>query len=206
MNVNIDISTPAKYYEYATIIAETLYDILKTDEEIELKDLMDLIPPFKPFITIDNWFDANTKKELEIFKINDLKHILSINCKKITGNKKDLLDRIWSIYHPSNKKTKKLKKKRNKNKNKNKDIVSVEDSDDNESSILYLIKKGVDIYLKNNLLTKEHKRKYRYRYITDNKWVFKEYPNRYEYLGILDNVKLVKTPIPEEIENYLMCM
>ena len=80
----------------------------------------------------------------------------------------------------------------------------MDDSDDDEANIRRLIKNGINIYIKNNLITKEHKRKYRRTYITDNKWVFREYPNRYEYLGVLNKKRLVKTPIPPEIENYLM--
>ena len=97
--INIDISTEEKYYDYAKIVAETIFDIFKSEEDIELKKLINLIPPFKKKINVDNWFDATNKKELEIFTIKELKYILSVNCKKITGNKIELIDRTWEIYN-----------------------------------------------------------------------------------------------------------
>ena len=205
VNINIDISTEEKYYDYAKIVAETIFNIFKSEEDIELKNLINMIPPFKKTLNIDNWFDATTKKELEIFTIKDLKYILSVNCKKISGKKHQLINRVWEIYHSSYKDKKQSKKRRKKRKNEYKDITSVEDSDDTSGQLIQLIKKSINIYLKNNSVTNEHKRKYRRKYISNNNWVFKEYPDRYEYLGILDKDKLVKTPIPEEIETYLMC-
>ena len=202
--VNIDISTPEKYYEYAKMVAETIHNIFKTEENIDLQNLINLIPPFKATLTIDNWFEASSKTELQIFKIKDLKYILSVNCKKITGKKSVLINRVWDIHHAVNKKDMDTKTKKKRKKSKKKDIISVDDSDDDEANIRRLIKNGINIYIKNNLITKEHKRKYRRTYITDNKWVFREYPNRYEYLGVLNKKRLVKTPIPPEIENYLM--
>ena len=202
--INIDISTEEKYYDYATLVAKTIYNIFKTEEDINLTNLITLIPPFKKTINIDTWFDATHKKELEIFKVKDLKYILSVNCKKITGKKADLINRVWDIYHSSDKNKKKTKKRRKKTKGEYKDITSVEDSEDEQVHLLHLIRKSINIYLKNNLVTKEHKRRYKRKYIKGCNWVFKEFPDRYEYLGILDKDKLVKTPIPEEIESYLM--
>jgi len=204
--IKIDITTGEKYHEYAKMVAETIFNIFKKKEpNLELNNLINLIPPFKKPLTIDNWFDAACKEDLEIFKVKDLKYILSVNCKKITGKKSDLINRVWNIYNPTSVITSKSKKRRNKKK-KDVDSVSVEDSDDDEQQqLLCVLNNSINIYLKNNTLTKEHKQRYKRRYIIDNNWVFKEYPDRYEYLGILDNNKLVKTPIPDKIENYLLC-
>ena len=199
--VNIDINTSEKHYEYAKFLAETVYDIFKSETNITVNELIDLIPPFKKNITVDNWFNAENKNQLEILKIKDLKYILSVNCKKITGKKQQLIDRVWGIHHLSNIKEKKTKKKQKKNTKR--DIISVEDSDD-ENDIFRLLKGAMNIYLKNNSTTTERKIKYKRLYISTNNWVFKEYPNRYEYLGILDSNKLIKTSIPNEIKCYLM--
>ena len=201
MKVNIDISTSGKYYEYAKIVAETICDIFSQIEDIQLEDLIKLTPTFKQHITIDNWFDASNISQLNELKVDDLKYILSVNCKKISGKKQHLINRLWEIHHP----TYKNQIKSNKQTKKKKHNIYVNDSEDGHGAILNLLEMGVNIYIKNNSITTDKKRRYRHWYIKSNNWVFKEYPNRYEYLGILDNKKMLKTSIPPEIENYLMC-
>jgi len=202
-NVTININTSEKYYEYAKIVADEIYKIYSEIENISLDDLIKKIPPFKCEITSKNWFEAKQKKELKVLKIKDLKYILSVNCKKISGNKSVLIDRVWSIHNKSNT-NQKTKKKRKKKRRLKVDLISVEDSDDESSNLKDLIDKAEYIFIMRNKLSNKKNKKYERRFVKEKNWVFMEYPERYEYLGVLNDNKLVKTPIPDEIENYLL--
>lgn len=202
-NVTININTSEKYYEYAMIVADEIYKIYAEIENISLDDLIKKIPPFKCEITSKNWFEAKKKEALKDLKIKDLKYILSVNCKKISGNKGVLIDRVWSIHNTCSIKHK-TKKKRKKKKHIEIDLTSVEDSDEEYFNLKKLIDTSEYIFIMRNKVSNKKNKKYERRFVRDKNWIFKEYPDRYEYLGILDNNKLVKTPIPYEIENYLL--
>ena len=202
--INIDITTSKEYYEYGKWVAQTIHELYKDTNETSLQYLIDLIPPFKNKITKDNYFEAKKKSELESLKVSELKYILSVNCKKISGNKNMLIDRVWEIHHKSDKIVE-TKKKRKRHQKKDIDIISVEDSGD-EFNILEILELCENIFIKNNKITKNRNKNYRRCYIRDKNWVFKEYNNRYEYLGRLENKNLIKTAIPSEIETYLMCV
>lgn len=203
--VNIDITTTEEYYEYAKLVAQTIHEIYQEyTTETDLQSLIDLIPPFKNQITANNYFDAKKKSELKTLKVAELKHILSVNCKKISGNKNILIDRVWGIHHKTEGTEKERRKKKKRHK-KEVDIISVEDSED-ELNIVEILRLCENIFIKNNRITKNRNKNYKRCYVKDKNWVFKEYNNRYEYIGKLEDRNLIKTAIPYEIESYLMCI
>lgn len=193
LEVTLNIKNDLQYY------ANILTDMYCKNFGLEIQDIENLLPAFLTILTKDNWFEATNKKDLESLKISDLKYILSVNNKKVSGNKNDLINRVWDIHHPSYKVIK-------NSKNKTQDITSVEDSDtDDDISLLEFINSYSEyVYIKNKKLTKDRTRKYKRLFIKEKNWILKEYSDRYEYLGVLKNRRLVKTPMPRELKKYFL--
>ena len=193
LEVTLNIKNDLQYY------ANILTDMYCKNFGLEIQDIENLLPAFLTILTKDNWFEATNKKDLKSLKISDLKYILSVNNKKVSGNKNDLINRVWDIHHPSYKVIK-------NSKNKTQDITSVEDSDtDDDISLLEFINSYSEyVYIKNKKLTKDRTRKYKRLFIKEKNWILKEYSDRYEYLGVLKNRRLVKTPMPRELKKYFL--
>lgn len=175
-------------------------------------------------LTIDNWDSAVDKVALKSLKIESLKNILSIKGLSITGTKTVLIDRVWNLLDKDSNEissTKEPKKKGRKPKSKTKKSVKndtsiVEDSDneqetivnincknkdnveylvENSSEILYINKDTMSAYSKPNGNDNEVE----CLLIPSKHWVFKNNEDTLEYLGILCNNKVIEGNPPQDL-------
>tara|TARA_B100000963_G_scaffold197288_1_gene171679 strand:+ start:1281 stop:2093 length:813 start_codon:yes stop_codon:yes gene_type:complete len=174
-------------------------------------------PKAKPF-TLENWKECDDKDVLKkCFKSKDLKDILSANSLPISGNKDELLARVWGITHPDEAPELPKKKPRGKKKASKKekvDTTSVEDSDDDVSQasdgtsvqdVQEMLDNRTPIYIDNTTheVTKKSKDSTEYKLVKQKGWIFKESDEDFEFAGLLQMVegksKMVSCEAPEEL-------
>ena len=190
--INIDITTTEKYFEYAKLVVGALVDSYK-DSAICEQSLLDIVASHTPVkVTKHNWFDVKTKSALHSLTLVDLRFILSVNNKPISGKKQVLMDRIWDIHH-------KQPIAHNASSKRNSVNIYVDDSDDEYESLYSNMKNAGEIFIKNRRVIQTGEKRFKRKYIADKNWVFKEYKDRYEFLGSIEHSKLVLKDVPLEI-------
>ena len=151
--------------------------------------------------TLENWKECEDKALLKkSFKTKDLKDILSANSLPISGNKDELLSRVWGITHPDEapdlpkKKSRSSKKKAS---NKKQDITSVDDSDDDTVSsdgtttedVQTMLDNRSSIYVDSDgFITNKSKNNKEYKLVKEKGWIFKESDEEFEFAGILKDI------------------
>lgn len=197
-SINIDVTLKLKeeLYNYAKQLAK----IYCKKNDISYSEVKNLLLVCNQGLNKDNWYNIKNKDELNILNMKDLKHILKVNNLKISGKKKELIDRIWNLHNnPYTSKTKFTKKS-----GKNNHIISIEDSEEEFDLVDYINSSSEYIYINNGKITSKRNKRYKRKYIQEYGWVLKEYSNRYEYTGILRKNRLVKGDMPKEFKKYYL--
>ena len=222
LSISSDRAVQARdiYYECCKQLAQHLAENTETYGDVNFDDLVKTIPEpsfliddtikksnkmkkaktVKKKFTVENWKECEDKVILKkSFKTKDLKDILSANSLPISGNKDELLGRVWGILHPDEapELPKKKSRGRKKTSNKKTDTTSVDDSDDDTDSsggtttndVQTMLDNRTSIYVDSSgFVTNETKDCKEYKLVSEKGWVFKESDEEFEFAGILKDV------------------
>ena len=197
----------SKYFELCNKIIQHIADNPEKYGYHELKDLQKIIPP-EPIFKIkatskkykldkNDWDKCDSIDKLSTLTVTELKDILSLNCKPISGKKDILINRVLSINFPSLAKPETKKKtKKGRPKKKSNNLMEIFDlqSAIETGKTVYLEKKDDKLhvsYLKNE--------KNKYILIDNKNWIFNEDEVGYSFVGILNDNIVHECEPPDEL-------
>lgn len=195
------------YYHCCKRIAQYISSNSDKFGEVEYDNLIELVPdpefkiksakPKKDKILLKDWNKTDTMEQLMTLSVDNLKTILSENSLSLSGNKKQLSNRVLSINYPNIAESDVKPKKKGRPKKNIKIVSEIE----KQETLEELLNNCDDIYVDSAGIISDTpvSSSIKHIFVKSKNWVFKDLGDEYEFIGIISKGKMINMDPSQEL-------